>query len=249
MSWKATDHVAGLKGLSIAEKGVALLLANRYNDDQGYAWPSVLRLAEEAGLSERGVRYILRRLEDKGAIATEKNRGRGHTNKYIFPGLKGAQPAPFTATEKGHGATEKGHPVAPGTVIEPSYDDDLGAASPRRNGSLPGKRPRSGPKGTPAPTGLEVQAEVVRQLTAHGVDEGPAIALVCKYGVAHVQKVLPRLITYVNADPLKIRSLPAFIVEGLKKGWHPARSRADIEFERVYGRPFKHYLADIDRQG
>jgi len=239
MSIEAINHVIGLRGLTPSEKCLALLLANRHNDDRGYAWPSIPRLAEEAGLTDRGTQRILRRLEAKGAIATEENKGgRGHTNQYTFPMLKGDRCSPFTAVERVTVGTERVTVAPPEPLVEPLLDDDLGAASPPRpdflpvggNGDGPDKRPRSGPKGTPVP--VEAQAEITGRLIGWGVDPGVAVQLVSKYGVAHVTDRQAKWWGQHKDHPDAARSIPASLVDAIRRPkYDPAKSRHQIELE------------------
>ena len=62
---------------------VMLALADWANE-QGACWPSVPKLAEKARVAERTVRYIIRRLEERGYIQIEEQRGRNHTNQYLL---------------------------------------------------------------------------------------------------------------------------------------------------------------------
>ena len=56
-------------------KLVLIGIADRYNDEQGYAWPSVAWLAKAASVSERTVRRKLRLLEEQGFLATTSQTG------------------------------------------------------------------------------------------------------------------------------------------------------------------------------
>jgi Helix-turn-helix domain len=122
MSWEASGYVAKLvttpsgEKMTRTEKLVALLLADRYNHDYGYAWPKIATLAEDAMLSVRMVQYALKSLEKKGVITIER-RWKGpsecDTNAYRFPGL------PL----QGGGAM-----VAPGKISSPARSLHQGGA-------------------------------------------------------------------------------------------------------------------------
>ncbi len=71
------------------DKLVLLGIANHADENGENAWPSVPTLARYAGVSERNARHALRRLEEAGAITTEKRMGgrvdadpRYRTNRY-----------------------------------------------------------------------------------------------------------------------------------------------------------------------
>jgi hypothetical protein len=63
-------------------KTVLLVLAERANDADAQAWPSVRRIAADAGISERSVSYALRKLVELGELKVEEGRGRSHTSRY-----------------------------------------------------------------------------------------------------------------------------------------------------------------------
>ena len=85
MSWQATAYVAEItEGITPNEKLVLLCLANRYNNDRGFAWPSIPRLAGESLMSERTVYRVLKSLASKGFIAAYSGGGRGMTNQYVI---------------------------------------------------------------------------------------------------------------------------------------------------------------------
>lgn len=64
MAWAIRQQVVKAR----SSRHVLLLLANCANEDGCNAFPSVARLAEESGLSERGVQAALRDLLDAGVI-------------------------------------------------------------------------------------------------------------------------------------------------------------------------------------
>jgi hypothetical protein len=96
--------------LSPAEKLVALVLADYFNAELGYAFPSMERLAAESLVGDRHCRRIVKALEEKGVLAIETGGGR-YANRYRFPQLDGvalppvADPEPVPAA--GHAAVEE----------------------------------------------------------------------------------------------------------------------------------------------
>lgn len=61
---------------------LVLLAIADFADDDGYAYPSVERLAAKARMSPRNVRYVLRQLEESGELAIEAGGGRHRSNLY-----------------------------------------------------------------------------------------------------------------------------------------------------------------------
>ncbi len=61
---------------------LAYVIANLVNEREGYAWPSVARLAAECRVTENGVKKIIRRLVERGHLSVELGIGRGKTNRY-----------------------------------------------------------------------------------------------------------------------------------------------------------------------
>ena len=121
------------------ERLIMLALAD-HADDDGRCYPSIQRLCQRTGLSERAVRTNLRALEKSGYVRTKKGGGRGGTSLYyisanpaayapfkaekghLVPGAADAPPA-ADAGEKGHLVPVKGAADAPepsGTTIEPA---------------------------------------------------------------------------------------------------------------------------------
>lgn len=94
MSWKASAYVKSLiqspNGASItrSEKLILFVLADCHNPHQGYAWPSIDVLAQQALFTPRGVQEVLRRLEGKGLIGTVRGGGRMNTNRYFIAGVE-----------------------------------------------------------------------------------------------------------------------------------------------------------------
>lgn len=62
---------------------LVLLAVADFCDDQGKCWPSIARIATKCGMSERGVRKILRRLEDAGWLVTNLGVARNGCNEYL----------------------------------------------------------------------------------------------------------------------------------------------------------------------
>ncbi len=61
---------------------LAYVIANLVNEREGFAWPSVARLASECRVTERGVQKVIARLVECGHLSVERGNGRGETNRY-----------------------------------------------------------------------------------------------------------------------------------------------------------------------
>lgn len=81
MSMAALRWARGVRGITGAQKAVLLLLADMTNDE-GECWPSVVGLAEDACMSERGTRDALRALEAASLLARVEGGGRHRTTLY-----------------------------------------------------------------------------------------------------------------------------------------------------------------------
>lgn len=107
MALNALAHVREMRtapngqALTPTEKLVALIIADFFNAEHGYAWPSMIRLAADSMLGERQCRRTVRSLEAKGVIVVEvggQADGRNVANRYRFPGINGV-PAPLALVQ------------------------------------------------------------------------------------------------------------------------------------------------------
>jgi len=76
------DQVSADPALTPLAFRLAYVLANLVNEREGYAWPSVARLAAKCRVTENGVKKVIRRLSERGHLAVEFGSGRGKTNRY-----------------------------------------------------------------------------------------------------------------------------------------------------------------------
>lgn len=116
MSWTATAYVAELlkapngEPITKAEKLVLFVLSDCHHPHVKLAWPSVVRLAQLALMSERQAQYALKSLAAKGLVEVVDPpcTGRGYTRAYRFPALdkKGAESAPFRSGQAGQAGQE-----------------------------------------------------------------------------------------------------------------------------------------------
>ena len=94
---------------------VFLAIANEYNHHYGAAWPTLDYLADMARLSERQVRYSLRKLEGLGELAVEPQAVKSDTGRWVnryrillpIAHRRGAKSAPIS-DRGGQSATSTG---------------------------------------------------------------------------------------------------------------------------------------------
>lgn len=86
-----------------SEKLVATILA-AHADEQGWAWPGAVRLAEASGLSERTVRAALGRLVASGELLVSRRTEGRTTNTYVLhnPAAIAGRPATTPAKSNIH---------------------------------------------------------------------------------------------------------------------------------------------------
>jgi predicted transcriptional regulator len=87
MSFELLKWARGVKGLSPPEKAVLKEIADRTNDEKGYAWPSQQRLAEDTGYERSTVSRACNSLRDKGLLSWKKEmtpNGRFSSNCYVI---------------------------------------------------------------------------------------------------------------------------------------------------------------------
>lgn len=130
---------------------VLLAIADNANHDGGNAFPSIAELSRKSRLSQRGVQYALRGLEESGNIVTSHQAGPGGCNQYRVvmtpadiapPHADSAPPADIAGVQsvtpggEAH-CTPPVQPTAPVTVLEPTTnpkeDTSAPAADPIRD--------------------------------------------------------------------------------------------------------------------
>ena len=90
MSWHATasvkpiTHDAFGRKLTSTEKLVLLILSDYYSDESRCAWPGIARIATESLLSLRQVLRVLKSLEDRQLIATERRPNKSNVYRFKF---------------------------------------------------------------------------------------------------------------------------------------------------------------------
>jgi len=85
---------------------VAFEIAQHVNSNSGAAWPSQQTVGDAIGLSETTVKDAVARLRDRGHLAIEPGRGRGHSSRYrlAFQDPEKGRSADPIGAEKGRSA-------------------------------------------------------------------------------------------------------------------------------------------------
>jgi hypothetical protein len=81
MSWEATNAVVQ-KSKQKGSGYLLMLLLGNHADGNGYSWYGVRRLAVETRLSQRNVRYLIRKCEALGELEVFIGQGENGTNLY-----------------------------------------------------------------------------------------------------------------------------------------------------------------------
>jgi hypothetical protein len=108
MSWQATKAVVQISKQKGSGYLLMLLLAN-HADCNGYSWYGVRRLAAETRLSQRNVRYLIRKSEALGELEVFVGQGEKGTNLYRVTSVpdnsgragKSCRPAKFALLQDG----------------------------------------------------------------------------------------------------------------------------------------------------
>jgi helix-turn-helix protein len=127
MSVQAISWVIEKSQHSLGSLLVLFMIANHAKSDGTGAWPSVSTLAKEARLSERQVRYCLRKLERSGELQTQIKAGPYGTNTYSLPCMVGANIAPPGAVSdmrRGNLRQQEGQSSAPEPSLTVSKDKE-----------------------------------------------------------------------------------------------------------------------------
>jgi hypothetical protein len=161
MSWQATTAVIRHSKAKGSDRLLLLCIANYAGEDGSGSFPSNYTLCCDSKLTERAVRYILRRLEASGELKTELGRGPNGSNRYsinlpfaagnvrpkkkksaAFP-LGQSLPGQEKAKHGANGAHGEGHGVAPkqSLAVEQSVN---GHKNPSASGDAAGTVPPAG---------------------------------------------------------------------------------------------------------
>lgn len=147
MSIRLMSAIFESETLGPTERLVMLALAD-HADDDGRCYPSIARLCQRTGLSERAVQTNIRKLVDQGYIRIVLGGGKGNSNLYFISANPAADAprrkctpaadAPQTPQEmRPNPAADAPEPSR--TTIEPSEDPPL----PPQTEDVPSKRRRA----------------------------------------------------------------------------------------------------------
>lgn len=123
------NWIARGERLDAFEKLVYLALLSRANEE-GFAWPSMPTLAEDAGCSERTVQERLRRLSERGLVGIEKRfreDGSPTSNLYrveVFRPRNSRTTPPQELHQGGAGVADKERTIEERTIEEHSSSPD-----------------------------------------------------------------------------------------------------------------------------
>lgn len=133
MSIKVMEWVWNHSSARDGQLLVLLAIADNANHEGDNAFPSIAELSRKSRLSQRGVRYALRGLEEAGCIVTSPQAGPGGCNRYrvlMDPASTAAPPADIAGgqvlpggnmqQEGGQFAAAEVSQIAPVTVLEPT---------------------------------------------------------------------------------------------------------------------------------
>jgi hypothetical protein len=155
MSWRVVRCVLAHHDQKVRSLDLLVLvyLANHARADDGSgAWPSQRRLAERTGLTDRGIRKILGRLVQAGAVEVEQRPGRTHRFRVrmcavCLPGPSGNQvPTPTNPPRNVVPVPRNDVPPTP----EPRSDESLSIPPREPPSNAVGTSPRSS-SSTPTP--------------------------------------------------------------------------------------------------
>lgn len=151
MSIKVMEWVWNHSSARDGQLLVLLAIADNANHEGDNAFPSIAELSRKSRLSQRGVRYALRGLEEAGCILTSSQTGPGGCNRYrvvMDPASIAAPPADIAGgqvlqggnlqQQGGQSATAGVSQIAPVTVLEPSTNpknisSEIAPADPPRD--------------------------------------------------------------------------------------------------------------------
>jgi len=80
--WRDSPNSGGKLVLELA-------LADYHNDAEGYARPSLAKLAKKARMTESNTRYLLREMERDGGLVIERNAGPRGCNLFTLQYVQG----------------------------------------------------------------------------------------------------------------------------------------------------------------
>ena len=113
MSFECYRWAKSQKGLSPPEKNVLVAIADRFNDEKGYAWPSQAKLAEDTSYSRTTVHRACISLQKKGLLSWSKvmlPSGHFSSNRYVLHRVAECGAATSHAAKKDTAVLQKVEP-------------------------------------------------------------------------------------------------------------------------------------------
>jgi hypothetical protein len=175
---RAHEAISELSGLSMAERTVLLAAVRWVNFRTGQLWPSVKEWAKAAGITDRGLHGIIRKLGERGVLhtVTPSKGGRGQTSIYRIPAL-----AVDANPERGAGVSATETPNA--SAETPNHEGGKPARNPERESRNPERHDGNPERGARNPEQLvrtnspkELSKEPSRELSLARASEKPTAA-------------------------------------------------------------------------
>ena len=152
---------------------IAYVIADLIDEELGYAWPSVDRLASECHVTATGVKKARAVLVDRGHLAIEASTGRGHANRYrwIIKETSAATETPLRGQQIDPLSDLKGQQIDPLSDLKGQQIDPLSDLKGQQNAPLSNGK---GQQTAPFPTLKGQQNELKGQQSHHkGVTKRP----------------------------------------------------------------------------
>lgn len=145
MSIRLMSAIFESQSLGPTERLIMLALAD-HADDEGRCYPSIARLSQRTGLSERAVQTNLRKLVEQGYVRIVPGGGKGNSNLY-FVSANPAAGAPFDGSNPAADAPRtKCTPAADAPQTPQELRANPAAAAPEPSGTI--KEPSEEPIGS-----------------------------------------------------------------------------------------------------
>lgn len=122
MSVEATAAMWARRDLTATEKLVAVRLGDHAHPDGTNAYPSIARLREDTGLSERAIQGAIQRLVQKGAIRRDGCHGQWRTNRYVVVLDPAGDAPPHDVHPAGDAPPQQVHPHPAPPAPTPPHD-------------------------------------------------------------------------------------------------------------------------------
>lgn len=213
MSNRLLTAVLADRTLQAGDRMVLVILADMANDD-GECWPSMRGIGERAGMTARGARKVIRRLESAGFVQSKLSAGGRGANRYrivetqLQPATPEQRPAPTPEHSSAQVGTtfraprnpRSGHP---GTPVPPNPNRTLMEPKRETRARDSGETPVSEPAATSAAV---LACRALREIGLAGVNPSDA-----RLGELIGQGVTPEVLVDVATEITQKRgAAPSF---------------------------------------